>query len=95
MIPPASSGPQIKATPLTAPSMPLKTATFALGTDCERIVRAPDRMPPAPMPAIVRPLQLSALSISTDHRAHRIRAMELGAVAQMIEPISNSSRAPK
>ena len=59
MIPPPTSGPAINATPDIAPTMPLKGATLDRGTECDRIVSTPDKMPPAPSPAIARPLRKS------------------------------------
>jgi hypothetical protein len=59
MIPPPMRGPQRKDTPDTAPSNPLKRASLERGTDSDMIVNTPDKIPPAPIPAIVRPLRMS------------------------------------
>ena len=56
MMPPPMSGPAMKATPFTAPTIPLNGAIFDLGTELDKIVRTPDKMPPAPSPATARPL---------------------------------------
>ena len=59
MIPPPMSGPQINATPDTAPTSPLGSANLERGTEFDRIVSTPDDIPPAPRPAIARPLHAS------------------------------------
>lgn len=59
MMPPPMSGPQINAIPDTAPTSPLGSASFERGTEFDRIVSTPDDIPPAPRPAIARPLRAS------------------------------------
>ncbi|KAL8876087.1 MAG: hypothetical protein Q9198_005654, partial [Flavoplaca austrocitrina] len=56
MMPPPINGPQMNARPVKAPSTPLTGASLERGTEFDRMVRTPDKIPPAPTPATARPL---------------------------------------
>ena len=92
MIPPPIRGPQINATPDTAPISPLGSASFERGTEFDRIVSTPDNIPPAPRPAIARPLTQSLVHTRVELQwlkcTDRMNVTEFGAVAQMMEPSS-------
>lgn len=72
MMPPPMSGPEIKAIPDTAPRSPLEIASFERGTEFDRMVSTPDNIPPAPNPAIARPLRVSHQSMIHGERTSQI-----------------------
>jgi hypothetical protein len=52
---PPSNGPATDAIPHMPPRAPMKVGLLCSGTTCARMIRAPENMPAAPIPAIARP----------------------------------------
>lgn len=77
---PPNNGPTTLAIPQTAPIMPVKAGRLANGIDLPTMIRAPEKMPAPPIPAIARPT---------------IRTTELGLAPQIADPISKISTAPE
>ena len=77
---PPSKGPPTDATPYMLVIMDIYIGLLFRGTMCPPIVRLPENMPDAPTPETARPM---------------MKAVELGAVAHMMEPVSKSARAAR
>lgn len=75
---PPKRGPTTLATPQTAPITPVNAGRFANGTDLAIMMRAPEKIPDPPTPAIARPT---------------IKDIELGLAPQIADPTSNISTA--
>lgn len=71
---PPSNGPATDAIPYMAPMNPVYIGRFTRGTEYATMIKAPEKIPALPMPAMARPI---------------IKAMELGAAPQMRLPSSN------
>ena len=75
-----NSGPATDAIPYIPPMRPRYAGRWCKGTVREMIRRAPEKTPAAPIPATALP---------------KINPVELGAMPQMKEPISNMTRAAR
>jgi hypothetical protein len=73
---PPTNGPAIAATPKTADMSPKYAGRRDSGITLVVMRTPPEKIPDAPRPAIARP---------------KINAVELGAVVQIRDPISNSA----
>lgn len=70
---PPSSGPATDAIPYIAPKNPVNIGRFRRGTEYAMIIKAPEKIPADPIPAMARPM---------------INAVEFGAAPQMALPTS-------
>jgi hypothetical protein len=77
---PPSRGPAIEAMPYIEPIMPLYIGRLAKGIECATMIKAPEKIPAEPRPAMARPI---------------IRAIEFGAVAHSKLPSSKIAMATR